>query len=126
MYNQYLSAVPYSKISANTPVLCAQALPHKISVQLPPVIVHNIRLYSISKIDSEPIEDIPFQGSIQQDSCHPWLEIVTDWLDTTAGHHIYRLYFADVFDSDFFELYISYIIQDNSPDKPYIYMKRDT
>ena len=47
------------------------------------------------------------------------------YLNLKSGKHTYRLMFVERYTDTDFSLYFSYIIQDDSPEKPYVYMKED-
>lgn len=55
----------------------------------------------------------------------PWIEIESKWLDTTPGVHEYILVWEDPITIDNHLQYFTYSIQNDNPEKPYIYMKRE-
>ena len=54
-----------------------------------------------------------------------WIRANTMWLDTSIGKHTIKLWFVNRYTDTDFSLYVSYYIQDDNPDKPYVYMKKD-
>jgi len=62
------------------------------------------------------LEDVEF------DDEHPWVDV--PWLNVskTSGEHAYKLAFWGVRRCMYDSVYFAYIIQDDNPEKPYIYM----
>lgn len=82
--------------------------------------------------DSKYLTDISIREMYQSDFIqysrelsYPWMYINSSELNKSPGQHIYEIKLKD---SRYLEgncyLYFSYIIQDDNPDKPYIYMDR--
>ena len=63
--------------------------------------------------------------AIERQKCRPWLRIVFPVLDQDAGLHIYKITFVNRYTDDVVSAYISYAIQDDNPNKPYIYMRQE-
>ena len=63
--------------------------------------------------------------AIERQQCRPWLRIVFPVLDQDAGLHIYKITFVNRYTDDVVSAYISYTIQDDNPNKPYIYMRQE-
>lgn len=55
----------------------------------------------------------------------PWVDAKSSGLNTVAGYHKYRLSLIDATTDIVTFLYFGYQIQDDNPDKPYIYMNRE-
>ena len=53
-----------------------------------------------------------------------WIDISVSNINTEVGYHLYRITMQDKSFNDLFILYFSYIIQDDNPEKSYIYMDR--
>ena len=54
-----------------------------------------------------------------------WLKFQTNFIDTSVGLHVYKFTFVHTITNVVATLWFSYTIQNDNPDKPYIYMKRD-
>ena len=65
----------------------------------------------------EEVSDI---SSIIQDNI--WLKVPTELLDTTAGKKVYKIHLKHKCLDDTMSLYFGYNIQDDEPDKSYVYM----
>ena len=70
-------------------------------------------------------EDVDFADKTTREEHKPWVDIDSTILDLTVGQHTYRMTFAKPDCKLKATCWFSYIIQDNNPEKPYIYMKRD-
>ena len=55
----------------------------------------------------------------------PWIKMRKDNINTSPGKHLYGFIFKDTKRKIEYQLFLSYIIQDDDPDKPYIYMNRE-
>lgn len=70
----------------------------------------------------DPNVDIPlFKSELDR----PWIDIDTDLLDKSVGLHTYIIRFESKLTGDLTFQQFSYIIQNDNPEKPYIYMNRD-
>jgi len=58
---------------------------------------------------------------IRESQC--WIRVNFGFLNLKPGKHTYRLYLVNRYESTDFSLYFSYYIQDDNPEKPYVYMK---
>jgi hypothetical protein len=69
-------------------------------------------------------EEVDFTDFVTRDENRPWIDIQSSILDTAAGQHTYRMAFAKEGVKLTATCWFSYIIQDNNPEKRYIYMDR--
>ena len=118
-----LTACEYDTINTNTKVFNKDALSNGVWVNLP-AYVCGLALAKIIDISNQKYESIEFDAStVIQDYPHPWIRISTDILDLTSGMHIYKLVFEPIPKKKFsVTVYIAYILQDDNPVTPYIYM----
>lgn len=119
-----LNACPYKEIPLNTIVLNKYAIDSYIWIHVPTEISKEFSLYQINEIVPDNIE-CTFLNSIEQECNRPWFKISTENMNLSSGQHVYKMSFVSVITNDICSIYFSYIIQDDNPDKPYIYMKRD-
>lgn len=94
-----------------------------VCVKLPPQMPRSMDLVELYNLDSE--KDIDFIDQVTRDEHRPWIDISTSILDTKEGQHIYRMTFRNLGGKLKATCWFSYIIQNNNPEKPYIYMNRD-
>lgn len=94
-----------------------------VCVKLPDGLPRDLVLSEIYNLDAA--EDIDFADKATRDENRPWIDIDSSILDTTTGQHTYRMTFQHLGDKLNSTCWFSYIIQDNNPEKPYIYMDRN-
>ena len=70
-------------------------------------------------------QELDFKDYITRDEHKPWIDFSSSLLQTVAGQHTYRMTFEKEDCRLKATCWFSYIIQDNYPEKPYIYMNRD-
>lgn len=118
-----LTACNYSDIGRNTPVLNKQQLDYYMYVYISPDVDRLATLFDVTEITgtySAPA----LEGAFDKDSpC--WIKVTTGLINLSPGKHTYKLSFVDTSDDSTFSQYVSYIIQDDNPYKPYIYMDRE-
>lgn len=118
-----LTACEYDTINIHTKIFNKDALSSGVWVNLP-AYVSSLALSKIIDISNQKYEEIAFDAStIIQDYPHPWVRIDTGILDLVSGMHIYKLVFESIPSNGVEEsVYIAYIIQDDNPETPYVYM----
>lgn len=118
-----LTACEYDTINIHTKIFNKDALSSGVWVNLP-AYVSSLALSKIIDISNQKYEEIAFDAStIIQDYPHPWVRIDTGILDLVSGMHIYKLVFESIPSNGTEEsVYIAYIIQDDNPETPYVYM----
>lgn len=52
-----------------------------------------------------------------------WIRVNKNYIGTTPGKHTIKLSFVDRFTDTDFNLYVSFYMQVDNPEKPYVYMK---
>lgn len=93
----------------------------ELHVKLVQNIYRDFRLYNIYNVDTCDEISKYFH---REETMHPWVDIAVDLLDLSIGLHTYKIEFVNSITGDVYYQYFSYTIQDDSPDKPYIYMNR--
>ena len=82
--------------------------------------VSDYRLISIYSIN-------PMYGKILLDDnkCihRPWVDVPVTSLNLASGYHAYTMQFVSKHTKFTINLYFSYTIQDDNPDRPYLYLK---
>lgn len=116
-----LKACNYNDLNKHTPVFHLSALEQYMWVKIPKQF-DSYSLYSIDDISGLDSKEVDFYDKVFKDDCHPWLKIPVSILDIRSGKHIYKLRFADPNSEEIFDVYISYVCQDDNPETPYIYM----
>lgn len=119
-----INACRYNEISCNTPVINKNSLDSYIWIRVPSEISREFVLFQVDELVPE-YKEFSFFHVIDKECNKPWFKITSEYLNLDPGQHVYKMSFVNRITNDTCSLYFSYIIQDDSPDKPYIYMKRD-
>lgn len=118
-----LEASIYSDLPKHTKVWNKSSLSYSVWINVP---IDLCRTHSLFQLDdvTRGIKEIHFQDAVSRECGKPWFEVDMSLLNLDSGQHIYKMSFINTFSNDISCLYFSYIIQDDTPDKPYMYMKR--
>ena len=112
---------PHNKAFENVTVLNRNEIEYFVYLHIPENLAIHSELFGVGDLDHVDVP-IDYEDLIQRNCKRPWLRVESRLLDLTAGQHTYRFSFVNQETDDVYSLYISYIIQDDNPDKPYIYM----
>jgi hypothetical protein len=55
--------------------------------------------------------------------CRAWIDVPVTSLDLSTGYHLYTVQLVNIHTNDIANLYFSYTIQNDEPEKPYLYLK---
>lgn len=120
-----LLAGNYSEISSNVKLFNTNELTDYLWIKLPNRYSRPFNLIELDSIQPESCSVDITDDSVFKENI--WVKIPKDKLNLSAGNHVYRIKLQSVYSEDtVVMLYFSYIIQDDNPDKPYIYMNRDS
>lgn len=115
----YDDAIQYAKIiNLNT-------VEYKWSVFIPHHLPLDLSLYELKQIvpASSP-QEYPM-SQVVRDGKRRWIDLYTSIIDRSPGLHIYRASFVNTKTDETCYKFLSYKIQDDSPERPYIYMNRN-
>lgn len=119
-----LYSCSYEDLAKNSKVFNLSTLNYHLWIYLDPETVRDAyfnRAYEIgTHADNTKIFPDTF---IRDNTC--WIRANMQYLNLKPGKHTIKLEFVDRYTDVDFSLYISYIIQDDDPEKPYVYMKAD-
>ena len=91
-----------------------------LHIKLPHMIYRDFRLYNIYNCDNRD----EISRYKHKETIHPWVDIMVDLLDLTVGLHTYKLELVNSITGDTYYLYFTYTIQDDEPEKKYMYINR--
>lgn len=118
-----LDASVRKDVPMNTPVLNKDEMEYYIWIKVPREYIYFYRLYRILEIGEHVTPLCIFNFCSHEGG--PWYRIVSGALNQHPGYHIYRMQFVDICTNETTSLYFAYMLQDDSPDKPYLYMDPD-
>jgi len=115
-----IDACSHDQLSKHTPVLNKATIDYFIWIYLDPELCRDLHIFQVEDITAESVE-LPVTGFIERtSSC--WLKITSSILDQSPGQHVCKISMVNRITHDVVNQYFSYIIQDDNPDKPYVYM----
>lgn len=117
-----IEAVSYEKAIQNSKVYNRSQLEYHLWINLNPEQVREAYFVEAAEIGPDADNSKIFGDTfIRESTC--WIRANTPYLNHKIGKHVYKLSFVDRFTDTDFSLYFSYIIQDDCPEKPYVYIK---
>lgn len=122
IFTTVIQSSQLSDLPLNTRIYNSKDFDEIVCIKLPPELPRDMSLAEIYNLNAS--EDVDFADKVTRDEHKPWIDIDSSILDLTAGQHTYRLTFKKVDWKLTATCWFSYIIQDNNPEKPYIYMNR--
>lgn len=123
IFTTVIQSSKLDKLPLHTKIYNAKDFSETVCVKLPPEMPRDMTLTGLYNLYAS--EEVDFNDFVTRDENRPWVDIQSSILDITAGQHVYRMTFSKELCKLYATCWFSYIIQDNNPDKPYIYMKRD-
>ena len=122
IFTTVIQSSQLSEMPLNTKIYNSKDSSEIVCVKLPPQMPRDMELTEIYNLNAS--EDVDFADKTTRDEHRPWIDIDSTILDLTAGQHVYRMTFRNPWRKLGATCWFSYIIQDNNPEKPYIYMDR--
>lgn len=117
-----LQAVRYNELGSATPVWNLNQVNYYVWINLTPSYAQNAQVYEIAEVLGEDKQPNVLTLNAFEHCSTCWIRVTAQMLNMKSGKHTYKLSFVDTCTNDTFFLFISYIIQDDNPDKPYVYM----
>ena len=119
-----LDAVPHGFVAMASKLFSLQQVEKLLFIRIHPDIAKQFELLQVAEI-LDKAEYVTDSEAWMHEPGRIWYIFNTEYLDLNPGYHQYRLTFQNTFTKDICLLYFAYTIQDNDPDKPYIYMNRE-
>lgn len=119
-----LQSCSYDNLAKNCKVFNLSTLNYHLWIYLNPEDVRDAYFDKGEEIGKGADNSKIFKDTFVRDG-QCWIRANMDFLNLTTGKHTYRLSFIDRYTDTDFSLYISYIIQNDDPERPYVYMKEE-
>jgi len=119
-----LKACEFSNLSDCSPVWNKSTIPYYVYIRVSADIMRECALYQVDEICDKSSRPVIPHAIVRDTNC--WLRATMELLNLDPGHHVYKLSFIRRFDNAVFSLYIAYYVQDDNPEKPYVYMNRES
>lgn len=114
----------YDEFAKYTKVVNLNEIGEWVWLKIPEDISRSCDLIQIDEI-IPVIKEIEYIGFVFRQCRYPWLGVNPYILNKAPGYHVYKFYFADICSNDINHIYLSYQLQDDNPEKPYLYMKHN-
>lgn len=121
----FIRTCEYAELSKYTIVINKYTTDRILWFSVTPQIAQKFTLYQIDEIRPTGPVEVDYSEKLEHDCCNVWYQLMFDVLNQEPGQHIYRLHFINTSTKETVSLYFAYILQDDNPDTPYIYMKSE-
>lgn len=118
-----LCAAEHKDLASVSKVFNVSELEYYLFVRIPNIMAKDFSLYQIDEVDNE-IHFVCHKGLWEHDPNRIWYKFKFFMLNQEVGLHVYRMSFVNNHTNDTAQLYFGYVVQNNSPEKPYDYMHR--
>lgn len=118
-----LQSCEYKDLAKNCKVFNLSTLNYHLWIYLNPEMVRDTYFNKAFEIGPDADNSKIFPDTFIREGI--WIRVNMQYLNLKPGKHTIQLDFVDRYTDDDFSLYVSYIIQDDNPEKPYVYMKED-
>lgn len=118
-----LQSCRYEDLAKHSKVFNLSTLDYHLWIYMNPEAVRDAYFYKAEEIGPDADNSKIFEDTFIREGI--WLRVNMQYLNLKPGKHTYRLMFVERYSDTDFSLYFSYIIQDDNPEKPYVYMKED-
>lgn len=117
----------YADAHANARTFNLRQIEQFFWFQIPEDTYQSSVLYQVDDAtESQLIEISAPERFIVRDGHEVWMRVDTSMFSSSIGFHLYKFSFVDTSSDYITPLYFAYTIQDDNPDKPYVYMKPRT
>lgn len=125
MMNQFpafrTKAVKKSDLASNTPLINVDEIEYFLWIEVPNDIFRDYRLVDVAEL-GENITPYCILKYTQY-AGGPWYKVDTSMLNKRPGYHRYCMKMVNIHTDDVVSIFFAYILQDDSPEKPYKYME---
>lgn len=123
-YMKHFKLLPYMDALAASRVVNFNELSTYMWVQIPNNEAPYVVLTDVQDMNVTPAASLDYSEKVTRDNRNCWMRIDLTLLNTEIGLHVYKFLFTNSITSEEVSLYLAYSIQNDNPDKPYIYMDR--
>ena len=114
-----------SRDRVNYKVIHIGDVDYYVYINIPIEIAAECKLFQLESI-SPKVKLHPLNIGICAPDQRLWVQINTNVLDMEEGLHLYKLSYVNKYTNDVIGLYFGYIVQNDNPEKPYIYMHTES
>ena len=122
-FSNVLESGSWDHLSVNLQVYDIANLDTILWIHIPNDLSLSHQITDIAQKVGSKYESIDLTDGVDRTGQYPWVSIDCDKLDMNVGQHIYRITLINTVSLNKIYLYFTYIVQDDDPEKPYIYME---
>lgn len=116
-----LRACKYEDLALNSKVFSASTVNYHLWIYLNPDEVRDAYFLGAEEIGPNAKGSMIFPDTFKRES-QCWIRVNIGYLSQIIGKHTIKLSFVDRYTDTDFSLYVSYYLQNDDPEKPYVYM----
>lgn len=118
-----LDAVAYKDLAKHSKVFNTRAVEYHLWIYLNPQDVHEAYFIGAEEVGPTADNSKIFPDTfVRMSQC--WIRVNRGWISDKPGKHTIKLSFVDRYTDDDFSLYVSYYMQNDNPEKPYVYIEK--
>ena len=119
-----LESCRYEDLAKHSKVFNVSVLNYHLWIYLNPEDVRDAYFLGAEEIGPNANNSTIYPDTFKRES-QCWIRVNTGYIDQKIGKHTLKLSFVDRYTDTDFSLYASYFIQNDNPDKPYVYMNSE-
>ena len=116
-----IHAVLHKDMASASKVFNEEEIEYFLFIRIPDDLAEVYELYQVDEI-RDKAEFVCHKDIWEHDPGRVWYRFKAKMLNMRTGYHVYRLSMVNTVTNDTCQLYISYVVQSNKPEKPYMYM----
>lgn len=117
-----LEACTYNELSKHTRIFNRNELDSALWIYLVPDVCRDLNIVELKEIVPATMSLVEESEVSRDRTC--WIQLDITKLNLSSGQHVYKLLLEHKDTADKISLFFSYIIQDDNPDKSYVYMNK--
>lgn len=118
-----LSCVEENDLPMVTKSFNKSGISNCLYLNLPVCVPLNYNVYELKQV-SPSVNDVDVSIFVRKSCFNLWVDVSTDGLDLSPGMHKYRIGLVNTQTTEVCFLYFAYIVNEDYPDKKYVYMNR--
>lgn len=118
-----LEACPYEDLPQHSKVFNIYSVEYHLWIYLEPDTVRDAVFLGAEEIGPNADNSRIFPDTFERES-QCWIRVNRGYIGNTIGKHTIKLMFVDRYTDTDFSLFVSYYMQNDNPEKPYVYMHK--